>query len=101
MQQHVRCKIDFADRVHPPVKNSGVVHVLGESPTATVRISDYDFEQRKFVTIDRLTRAKISDRRGALVIEGTSTFLNTDVGAEGHTQLTVTVKPGQKCENCP
>lgn len=97
-----RCKVINTDGILPDVDGGGIVTILGESPNATVRVAAGDLGARRWTTVDRLTRCKVTERRGVFTIEGQSDYLRNHIGTSGKDSLiTVEVTPGHDCEDCP
>lgn len=77
----------------------GVVVVSGDSPNATVRISERDEKARKFRTVDRILNATVNGNGKNWKIEGTSEQLRNEVGADdAHISLEMVAKAG--CQGC-
>lgn len=93
------CHILTQDEIFPEIEANGLVVVFGESPNATVRISVPDFASKKYVTLDRLTRASFSRKGETWTVKGVSDHLRDVVGAENAViSMMVTPEPG--CEDC-
>lgn len=77
-----------------------VVVVSGDSPHATIRISERDAKIRKFRTVDRILDASITAAgKSGWIIEGTSEHLRDTVGTtDAGIKLSVKAKGG--CQGC-
>lgn len=91
------CTITDADGVVG--LKGAVVSVSGDSPNATVRISERDEQHRKFRPFDRVLAASIRGSGNKWFIEGSSEQLRAEVGTEDdRISLSVEVKGG--CQGC-
>jgi hypothetical protein len=101
MRVLTKCEIVTQDDIHPTVDFQGRVIIFGDSPNARVRLSFPDFVKKKFVQLDLLTEAKITEKNDMFIIEGKSWYLRNIIKAPiKESWLTFSVTPGQECEDC-
>jgi hypothetical protein len=101
MRLLTRCEIVTQDDIHPTVDFQGKVVIFGDSPNARVRLSYPDFTKKKFVQLDLLTEAKVTEKNDMFIIEGKSWFLRNVIKASiDESWLKFSVTPGQECEDC-
>ena len=94
-----RSNVVTQDDIHPVIENTALVVVVGESPTATVKISVPDYRSKKFRQLDRLTKASFKRQGDTWTFTGTSEHLSRVVGTQDATiKVMVTPEPG--CEDC-
>jgi hypothetical protein len=100
MQTLTKANIIFEDGYLDEIP-VGLVHILGESGGAVVRVTAPNFHSRRFATVDTLTRATFTRKGDTFTISGQSAYLADSVGvtaAESVVEIQVTPEPG--CEDC-
>jgi hypothetical protein len=94
------CAVVFEDDILPPINCKSIVTVFGESPNAQIQISVPDYQQKRFVQVDRLRNAKIDGRGNSHTITGISEHLTQTVGAaRSQSTMRILVESNQVCDD--
>lgn len=93
-----QCEVVTEDEVHAYIAEGGLVTIMGESPTATAKLSKPG--DGKYVMVDILRSCVILRDGETYKIRGRSDHLKHVIQSPT-TELTLMVSPGPPCEDCP